>query len=179
MVRHRPPFGDVSARAVHVRLIGGEPRVQARGGAALGRIRGRVGDEVIVLTLDEEDRVRSARCPAEAGERHTAESVVAEIVHALALGQQGGIEPLALGYGIRNWRRLVLRTHVCGYLTKEARHFDDGWLLVNENSPATEYMHIRRERGGPDHAQKVGKGQRQEGVRMVLSCRIVNNTVLV
>ena len=48
-------------------------------------------------------------------------------------------------------------THVRGHLEKEARPFDDGWLRVYEYLLAIEHMHIRREQGRPDHAQKLGE----------------------
>jgi hypothetical protein len=62
----------------------------------------------------------------------------------------------------------VLETLVCRYLAKETSCFDDGWLRVNEFSPATEHTHIQR----PYHAQKASRG-----ASMLLSCRIASKTV--
>ncbi len=82
-------------------------------------------------------------------QRDAAEDVDTPLVLALQLrGCCTG--RLVLGRG----GRLVLETHVRGYLAEEARRFD-GQLGVYAYPPATEHMLVQRERGGPQHAQNV------------------------
>ncbi len=96
-------------------------------------------------------------------------------MHALCLPFNCG-EALVLGRRIRDWGRLVLEAHARSHLAEEARRFD-GRLRVHKDSLAAEHVLIQRERGGPQHAQKVGEVQRWVGVQIVLSRRITNGLV--
>ena len=148
-------------------------------------MRGRVDDQVVVLRLHEEDRIGLARYRAAAGARLALEHVDVvqrddtedvDALFVLALQLRGSTRPLALGRRIRDWGRLILETRVRNHLAEEACRFDR-LLRVHEHSLAAKHMLIQRERGGLQHAQKVGEVQRWVGIHMVLSCRIANESV--
>jgi hypothetical protein len=166
-LRRRP-----GARAVHVRLLDSEYRVQARGAAEPRCVRGLVEDRVLRIRLHEEYHTRRARCPVQASEGLAPERVEVEVVDTPPFNCRAVPNPSLLVMGSSKrisaviWQKhAVLMTGNCVY----------------EYSPSTEYMHMHiqgeRLREGPGHAQKFGQVQHRGGVRMVLSCCAVNKAV--
>ena len=87
------------ACAVRVRLLDGESQVRARGAQRSG-LKGHVDDQVVVLRLREEYRVRRACYPARG--RCALERDDDEVINFLALQPRGNTMPLALCHGIKD-----------------------------------------------------------------------------
>ena len=116
----RALFGSGSLRVIH---SSGRVLAQRSG------LKGPVDDQVVVLRLHEEDRIRRARYPA--GGWGMFERDDAKIVNSLAILLWGSTGLLALSS----------RPHVRDHLVEEACRFEDGGLRSDEYTPATEHEH--------------------------------------